>query len=231
MHKPICALTAWVFLWPCASVRAQTVQQELLQKLATVKESVARNQAALREFTWTQRTVTSEKGEIRRTKIATCYFRPDDQLQRTLVSESERPPTGLKEKIFELKSVALESYERRLLALREQYLPPSLRLMTAAYQAGNVALGPAGPGTITLNFKTFVLSGDSLIFDFNSAARSLRKIFVKTYLGDPKDPVTLLASFATLPDGANYVSSTTLEEKAKGIQITIQNSGYKKIEQ
>ena len=230
MHKAICAFAAWALVWPGGSAWAQTTQQELLQKLATVKESVARNQAALREFTWTERTVTSVKGEVRKTEVATCHYRPDDQLERIPVSESAQSRSGLKAKIFEMKSTALEGYNQRLLDLLNLYLPPSPRLMTTAHQAGNASLGPSPAGTITLDFRNYLVSGDSLIFNFDSATRSLRKIFVNTYLGDPKDPVTLFAVFATLPDGTNYVSSTTLKEKAKGIEITIQNTNYRRTE-
>ncbi len=230
MHKPICALAAWALVWPTASILAQISQQELLQKLATVKESVARNQAALRELTWSERTIISEKGEVRRTEIATCHYRPDDQLQRTPISASEQPRSGLKAKIFEMNNTVLEAYTQRLLALLNQYLPPSPRLMSTAREAGNVSLGSSTPGTITLNFRSYLQSGDSLIFNFDPATRSLRKVFVNTYLGDPKDPVTLFAAYATLPDGTNYVSSTTLNEKAKVIQITIQNSNFQRTE-
>jgi len=226
----MCALAAWALVWPGASIVAQTTQQELLQKLATVKESVARNQAVLREFTWTERTTVSEKGVVRRTGIATCRYRPDDQFERTPVSDFEEPPSGLKARIFEMKSASLEAYTQRLLALLNEYLPPSPRLMSTAHEAGNVSLGPSAPGAISLNFRNYLQSGDSLIFNFDSATRSLRKVFVNTYLGDSKDPVTLFATFSSLPDGTNYVSSTTLNEKAKGIQITIQNSNYQRTE-
>lgn len=230
MRKVTCAFAAWALIWPGTSALAQTTQQELLQKLATVKESVARNQAALREFIWTERIVTSEKGEVRRRETATCRYLPDDQLQRTPVSASEQPREGLKAKILDMKSTALEAYTQRLLALLNQYLPPSPRLMGAAHEAGNLSLGSAAPGAITLNFRNYFQSGDSLIFNFDTATRSLSKVFVNTYLGDSKDPVTLFAVFATLPDGTNYVSSTALNEKAKGIQITIQNSNYQSTE-
>jgi hypothetical protein len=230
MRKVGCAFAAWVLIWPGTSALAQTTQQELLQKLATVKESVARNQAALREFVWTERIVTSEKGEVRRTETATCHYLPDDQLQRTPVSASEKPLSTLKAKVFEMKSAALETYRQRLLALLNQYLPPSPRLMSTAHEVGNVSLGPHASGTISLSFKNYLVSGDSLIFNFDSASRSLRKVFVNTYLGDPKDPVTLFAVFGTLPDGTNFVSSTVLNEKAKGIQITMQDGNYQRAE-
>jgi len=230
MHKPICALAAWALVWPWASASAQTSQQELLQRLATVKESVARNQASLREYTWTERTIVSVKGEVRRTAVASCRYRPDDQFERTMVSQSEQPGPGLKAKLFEMKSSTVDAYSERLLVLLNEYLPPSSRLMSAAYQAGNVSLGHTAPGSISLDFRNYVVSGDSVIFDFDSAARSLRRIFVNTYLGEPKDTVTIFANFATLPDGTNYASSTTLAEKAKGIQIVIQNSNYHQTE-
>jgi hypothetical protein len=230
MHKPNCAFTAWALVWFSASAWAQTNQQELLQKLATVKESVARNQAGLTEYTWTEHTVITVKGEANRTEISTCRYLPDGQIQRSPVSTAAETHSALKARIFEKKYAAIGASIRQSLDLLHRYLPPSAGRMSAAYQAGNASLCPAAPAEITLCFRNYLQSGDSLAFAFDSATRSLRKVTVDTYLGEPKDPVTLSAAFEKLPSGPNYASASTLNEKAKGIQILIQNTNYQKME-
>jgi hypothetical protein len=230
MHKYICAWVAWALVWAGTPVLAQTNQQELLQKQATVKESVARNQAALREYSWTERSVIKVKGAVTRTEVSTCRYRPDGDLQRTPLSSVAEPHTRLKVIILEKKYAAIEASIKRSLALLNQYLPPSPRQMSADHQAGNAFLGPAAPGQITLDFTNYLKSGDSLVFDFDSGTRSLRKILVNTYLDEPKDPVTVLAGFDSLPDALNHISTATLSEKDKGIQIAVQTSNYQKLE-
>lgn len=229
MHKDICALVACASLWAGSPLLAQN-NQELLQKLATVEESVARNQAALREYSWTERAVISVRGDVTRTEVSTCRYRPDGELQRTPLSASAQIHTGLKAKLLEKKYAAIEASIKRSLALLNQYFPPSPRRMSADHQAGYALLGPAAPGQITLDFANYLKSGDSLVFAFDSGTRSLRKILVNTYLDGPKDPVTLLAGFDSLPDAPNHISAATLNEKDKGIQIAIQTGNYQKLE-
>ncbi len=230
MQKDITALVAWASLWAGTPVLAQTNQQELLQKLATVKESVARNQAALREYSWTERAVISVKGTLTRTEVSNCRFRPDGELQRTPLSASAQRHTGLKAKPLEKKYAAIEASIKRSFALLNQYFPPSPRQMGADHQAGYASLGPAAPGQIALDFANYLKSGDSLVFAFDSGTRSLRQILVKTYLDESQDPVTLLAGFDSLPDAPNHISSATLNEKDKGIQIAVHTSNYQKLE-
>jgi hypothetical protein len=48
------------------------MKQELQQKLAAVKESVARNQAALLQYAWTAHTEINLKGEVKKTTDEMC---------------------------------------------------------------------------------------------------------------------------------------------------------------
>jgi hypothetical protein len=230
MHTRTCALAAGVLIWAGTPIPAQTNQQELLQKLATVKESVARNQAALREYSWIERAVISVKGDVTRTEVSNCRYGLDGQVQKTPISASAETHSRLKAKILEKKYAALEGSIKRSLTLLNQYLPPSPRQMSADHQAGNAFLEPSAPGQITLDFRNYLKSGDSLVFAFDSGTRSLRKISVNTYLDEVKDPVTVLAGFDLVQDAPNHISCATLNEKAKGIQITVQTSNYQRIE-
>ena len=62
-------------------------EKELLQqKVADVKESIAQNQASLRQYTWTAHTEISVKGEVKNEKDELCKYGPDGQVVKTLAS-------------------------------------------------------------------------------------------------------------------------------------------------
>jgi hypothetical protein len=213
---------------------AQGVKQELQQKLATVKESVARNQAALRQYTWTEHTDISLKGEVKKTTDKLCRYGADGQVAKTPIGTPapQKEKRGLKKKIAEKKIGELEDYMDRAAALIHRYMPPSPDKMQAAYQAGTVSLGQAGPGKIQLQFRDYAKPGDALTFNFDTAMKALQTITVNSYLDDPKDDVvTLAVEFQSLPDGTNYVASTTLNAAAKQVVVKTANGNYQKLAQ
>jgi hypothetical protein len=48
--------------------------QDLQQKLAAAKESAARNQQALRSYSWLEKTELSLKGEVKNEKVDMCRY-------------------------------------------------------------------------------------------------------------------------------------------------------------
>ena len=63
------------------------------QKVAALKESVAHNQQALRQYSWIEKTQLSLKGEVKNTKIEACRYGPDEKAQKSLPD----PPRNKKE--------------------------------------------------------------------------------------------------------------------------------------
>jgi len=61
------------------------------------------------------------------------------------------------------------------------------------------------------------------------AANRVLGLNVSSYLDTPNDPVTLAVQMNALPDGAIYAAQTTLDAKAKNIQVVIQNSGHQPV--
>src|SRR5579862_8956338 len=53
------------------------------QRMAAVKESVTRNQAELRQYTWTEQIQISFDNEVRKTEESLCHYGPDGRVQRT----------------------------------------------------------------------------------------------------------------------------------------------------
>ncbi len=215
---------------PTAS--AQAVKQELQQKLATVKESVARNQVALRQYMWTEHTDMSLKGEVKKSTDNLCRYGADGKVSKTPIGTPapKKEMRGLKKKVAEKKIGELQDYMERAVSLIHRYMPPAPDSMQAAFQAGHVSLGQAGPGKIQLQFRDYAKPGDSLTFNFDTATKALQSISVNSYLDDPKEDVVALAVvFQSLPDGTNYVASTTLNAAAKQVVVKTSNTNYQKL--
>ena len=232
MKRALMAVGALVVaLGICPQMSAQGLKQELQQKVATVKEAVARNKASLRRYTWTEQNQVLYKGEVKKTQQYICRYGPDGKVQKTMLGQPapEKRKRGLRGRIIEEKTDEMKDYMQRAVALIHNYVPPNPQEMQAAYQAGNVMIGGAGPGQIQLLFKNYVKSGDSMTFYFNSATKAPTAISVNSYLNDPKDAVTLQVTFQTLPDGTNYEANSVLNAPAKNIQVNVTNSNYQKL--
>jgi hypothetical protein len=76
------AATALALASPAFSQDAGT-NPELQQKVAALKQSVAQNQQALRQYTWTEKMETIFKGETKSTKLSQCQYGPDGKVRKT----------------------------------------------------------------------------------------------------------------------------------------------------
>jgi len=231
MKKALIMLGAAALVGLCPRAFTQALQQEIQQKLATVKESVARNKASLSQYTWTEQDQILYKGDVKKTTQYVCRYGPDGKVQKTQLGQPapEKRKRGLRGKIIEEKKDEMKDYMDRAVALIHNYVPPTPEAMQAAFQAGNVMAGGAGPGRMQLQFKNYFKQGDSMSFSFDQATKALTSVNVNSYLNDAKDAVTLQVTFQSLPDGTNYAASTVLNAPAKDIQVNLQNSNYQKL--
>ncbi|HVN81713.1 MAG TPA: hypothetical protein VMW38_22190 [Terriglobia bacterium] len=205
-------------------------KEQLKQKLAAVRQSIAENQKALRQYTWVEDTEVSLKGEVKSKKQANCAFGPDGRVIKTPVGEpKEGGRKGLKGKMVEKKVDELKDYMDRVKSLISRYVPPDSAKMQQAFQAGKAALdrNPEA-GKAELAFTNYAKNGDRLALVFDTAARKISTINVNTYLDEPKDTVTLSVRFNTLPDGTSYVEEVLLNATAKETQVKVTNFGYRK---
>jgi len=216
----------------------QSPDKAALQKrVADLKESVAANRARLAQYQWTETTTILLKGEVRKTETSLCRYGPDGKVQKTPTGAPAAPPQQpsggrggrLKARVVEKKVDEMKDYGARLKSLIGEYVPPNRDKIQDAFQAGNVKLAPSG-GLSSINIANYYKPGDKLVFAFDPAAKKIRNITVDSYLDDPKtDVVTLNVTFASLPDGTNYASSTDLKAAGKDMEIRTANSGYQKI--
>jgi len=64
----------------------------LQEKVAALKQPVAKNQQGLRGYTWTETQETIFKGETKSTKQSQCQCGPDGKVQKTSLSGTQPPP-------------------------------------------------------------------------------------------------------------------------------------------
>ena len=203
---------------------------QLKQKLAAVRQSIAENRKALRQYTWVEDTEVSLKGEVKSKKQANCSYGPDGRVIKTPVGEpKEEGPKGLRGKIAGKKVDELKAYMDRVKSLISRYVPLDSAKMQQAFQAGKANLGrDPEAGKAELAFTNYAKNGDRLALVFDTAARKIRTVNVNTYLDEPKDTVTLSVHFNSLPDGTNYVEEVLLTATAKETQVKVTNFGYRK---
>jgi hypothetical protein len=227
-------LSGFLTLAACLALAALAAGQDTQQKAAAAKEAAARNQQALRSYSWTTTTKLSLKGEVKNTKIESCQYGPDGKVQKTELSEPPPPPQKepgrkgrKKEKIVAKKTGEMKETLEAAAALVQSYVPPAPEKIQAAMAAGKVTVTPGADAAI--RFADFNKAGDSLTLTMDSKSKSMRKIAVESYLDKPDNKVTLAVTFQSLPDGTNYAASTVLSIPGDNIEVRIENSNYKKL--
>jgi len=206
-------------------------KKELLQqKVAAIKESIAQNQASLRQYTWTAHTEISVKGEVKNQKDESCKYGPDGKVVKTLTSAPppEKQMGRAKKRIVEKKVGEMKEYMERAGELIQHYVPPSPEDLTAVLKAGKADLSKNEAQAVQLQFKDYYKPGDAMTLEFDPATKKLHKLSVNSFLDEEKDKVTLDVGFQSLPDGTNYVADTLLRADAKQVVVKIQNLDYKK---
>jgi hypothetical protein len=212
--------------------RRSSHKKELVQqKVTAAKQSIAENQASLRQYTWTAHTEISVKGEVKNQKDEPCKYGPDGKVVKTLSGEPppEKQMGRSKKRVVEKKVGEMKEYTERAGALIQNHVPPSPENLTAALKAGKADLSKNEAQAIQLQFKDYYKPGDAMTLEFDPAAKKLRKVSVDSFLDEEKDEVTLDVGFQSLPDGTNYVANTLLRADAKQIVVKIQNLDYKKV--
>jgi hypothetical protein len=222
----------------CASfLAAQT--PELQQKVASIKESMSRNQQQLARYMWQEQQTISLNGEVKKEMLYLVQLGPDGKPQKQQLSESPQPSPEqdssgrrgrIREKVVEKKTAEYKQYGQQIGALVQAYAQPDPGRLQQSFQQGNAMLGGSGvPGQIQLQIRNYVKPGDSVQFVFNPQTKDLESIDVSSYLNDPSDAVTMSVRFIQLPDGTNHVDSAVVNGIGKNLTVNIQNANYRRM--
>jgi hypothetical protein len=204
---------------------------ELQQKLQALKQASAANKQQLMQYQWVETTVLTYKGEDKPPKQDLCRY-SNGQVQKVPIGEPQQQPSGrqgrLKEHVVEKKKGEMEDYLQQAKSVISMYVPPDPQRMQKAFEAHNVSIVPGG-GVVQLVFKNYAQPGDQMTIAFDTAAKKIQSLSVNSYVGDPKDSISMTAQFASLPNGPNYVSQTVLNAPSKDVKVTTTNSQYSKL--
>jgi hypothetical protein len=187
-------------------------------------------------------TIIKLKGEEKGRKMNRCYYGADGKVQKIPMDQPapqaeeqgggrgrRRGGGAVEEKIVENKKDEMQEYMQQAAALIHSYVPPAPAQIQAVKDGGRLSANPQPGGKVRLEMTQYLKPGDSLTIDVDTAANRLLGLGVNSYLDKPDEPVTLVVQMNTLPDGALYSAQTTLDAKAKNIQVVITNSGHKPV--
>src|SRR5579862_3839673 len=183
-------LISVVSAFPAYSQQA-AANPELQQKVAALKQSLAQNQQALHQYTWTEKMETIFKGETKSTKQSQCQYGPDGKVQKTALGAPQPPPEqkrGVKGKVIEKKKGEMKDYMERVASLVGRYAPPEASQMQESLRAGKAALQPSA-GVATLVFHDYAKPGDTVSLKFDTASKKIQSYDVNTYLDAPGEVV------------------------------------------
>ncbi len=226
----VCRLVAIVLALGAVSLAQAESTAQGQDRFATVKAAAARNQAALRQYTWVETTQISYNGEVKSTKVVSCSYGADGQLHKTILSApAAKQERGLRGRIEERKTAEIKNELESASALVHSYVPPDPGKLQAVVAAGKMQLLTAPPGKAILVFANYQLPGDALTLTFNLNPKGFVSIDVATWQDSPSKPVTLTVQFQRLPDGTTYPALSTLTVPSSNVQVMINNSDYQKL--
>ena len=216
------------------SVNAQN--PDMQQRVADLKEGMAKNKQLLAQYTWNETDTISLKGEQKKQEHFQVRLGADGKPQKTSLDPPAQPAADsgggrLKKHIVAKKKEEYEDYADQIKALIQQYLPPDKDAIEQARQKGNIALSPEGgtPGQFKLVISNYVKQGDNMTLVVDKAQKSLVSISIASYLNDPKDAVNVTVQFSAIPDGPNHISAENIDGVSKQLTIAVQNSNYQKV--
>ena len=209
---------------------APLAQPDAAERVAAVKQWLAQSKAQLRGYQWIETTEVAVKGEVKSTKVNSCFYDVTGALQKVQMSATApKLKPGIRGAIIKDKTKDMTEYMDKAVALVKSYVPPIPEKLQMAKDAGKMSVDflPGGQN-VRLNFHDYQLPGDNLSVSLNTATNRPLDFGVATYIDDSKDAVVLAVTLGALPDGTGYANKTTLDAKAKDLTVTVTNSGYRK---
>lgn len=219
-----------------AQPQAQPTPQ---QRAAMLSQWLQASQAQVRAYEWIETTVVSKDGEQKSSTQKRCYYGADGKVQKVVVQQSAEkgggppgvlPPGRLLKKAMEHKKEELTAYMQSAVELVHNYVPPVPGLLQQSINGGKLGMQMLDPGRrVRLSFADYLKPGDTLGVDIELPTNRLLAVQVASYLDSPEDAVALNVTMGVLPDGTIYAARSSLDAKAKGLNVTVDNTGYRRI--
>jgi hypothetical protein len=220
MMRTVALTTALGILWTSA-VGAQ--QLTIAQRVAALQQGEAANLTALHKYTWLQTTKMALNGEVRQSKVESCEYAEAPTPECTEISSTAMTPTGgfFRRRAEERKIKEIKAYMDSVKTLMELYVPPQAAKIEAAASTGNISVAK-NPSTASAKvvISNYAQQGDAVTLVVSDPSEKLRTASIHTWLNDNSHTVTLMVTYAWLPDGTRYPASKVLTASAQGITVT-----------
>lgn len=230
-----CAVALALSFVALSAISLPAQNEEMQERIAELKESMARNKQALAQYTWKEQRAIIVTGEEKKVQHFQVKMGSDGKPQRTSLDTA---PQGqgdqgvargrLRQRIVERKKEEFEDYAEQMKTLVQRYIPPDTDAIRDAFSKGNVSLTPQGDER-RIAIRSYVMTNDSMTIVFNRPQKQISSIKVASYMDDPNDAMNLEVQFGSLPDGTSHVSGTTIEGVGKQLTMRTQNSDYRKL--
>ena len=217
-----CVLLVGLSSAASALAQAPPTPTNVVERAMTARKA---NAALMRQYSWTSRTEVIDQGQVKDLRVDTVNYGPDGQLQRTVMNDQSAPlPVGfLRRRIAEDERKKVEEYLTGLRDLLEQYtLPTAVKVQEFMNRAA--ATGPDAGGLFELTGQNVVYPGDTFSLWINPKTRHAQRIQVSSSFQG--DPLSLTATFKTLPSGLNHVAFAEVIVPAKQLSVQVQNFDY-----
>jgi hypothetical protein len=214
----------------------QASREEIQQRVAAFKDSMAQNQRALAEYTWKQQTQMLIDGDVKNTSVEQVRIGPDGKMEKTPLSDpnqqQQKKPRGLKGKIAAKKMGEMKAYIERLMSLCGRYMKPLPDRLQQAVKEGRAEIVQGvGSPVIQLKFKDYYKAGDLLAISVDREAMSMHAMEASTYLDGEDDPVSLSMQFDALQDGTSYMKLLDIGAPAQKLALKVSSFEHEKVVQ
>jgi hypothetical protein len=227
--KKITKVLSLIMLTTVGFVNAQS--GDLQDDVNLIKKNLVDSKEQIKKYEWVETITAFVNGEQKSVKQNQCYYSLDGQLTKIATggtTPAAKNPPGIRGKIAENKKEEMSDYIEAALNKIKTYIPPNAETIQKIYAAGNVGVKILEPGKkFKIEFPDYSEKGDMVSISLDKANKLLMGYAINTFVEGPGDPVSLVITLKTLPDGTSYPANITFNSAAKKVKIVLTNSGYK----
>jgi hypothetical protein len=206
-------------------VTGQVRNEDLSSGILAARKKQA---ALLQQYNWSSSTQVLEDNKIQDIRVDSVSSGPNGQPQRTLVNDqpAQLPDRVLRKAVAEKKRKELEQYIAGLAKLLDQYtLPSAGKIFDFLAQARvSPTTTPDGRTVLQVSGNSVVVPEDT--FAMTVDGRTLLPTSTQITTSYNGDPVTVSATFRTMPSGLNHLQYATVSAPKKKLTLMIHNYDY-----
>jgi hypothetical protein len=204
---------------------------ELQEDVNLIKKNLSDSKEKIKKYEWVETITAFVNGEQKSVKQNQCYYSVDGQLTKVATggtTAAAKNPPGIRGKVAESKKEEMADYIEAALNKIKTYIPPNAETIQKIYAEGNVGVKILEPGKkFKIEFPDYSQKGDMVSISLDKANKLLMGYAISTFVEGPDDPVSLVITLKTLPDGTSYPANITFNSASKKVKLVLTNSGYK----